>query len=191
MDTSHIALIVVDVQRDFCPGGMLAVEDGDAIVPAINELARRFECSVFTRDWHPPNHCSFSHEPRFVDGSWPPHCVAGTDGARFHPDLRVTGKSHIVSKGADPAKEAYSAFQDTDLTHWLQGKDITHVAVCGLATDYCVKETALDAVKNGFTAEVLHDLCRGVDNPKGSVDQALDSLKTAGVTIASSEKYLT
>ncbi len=180
------ALIVVDVQNDFCPGGALAVVDGDSTVPGINKLLPRFAVCVFTRDWHPADHCSFSSAPRFVDKSWPLHCVADTPGAQFHPALNVPADAAIVSKGTDAAKEAYSGFDGTALADSLRKQGVRRVFVCGLATDYCVKATALDALENGFVTVVIDDLCRGVDNPIGTARAAIDAMKAAGVRMCAS-----
>ncbi|MCC6794658.1 MAG: nicotinamidase [Candidatus Hydrogenedentes bacterium] len=180
------ALIVVDVQNDFCPGGALAVTDGDRIVPGINALLPRFDTRVFTRDWHPADHCSFSDNPRFVDKSWPPHCVAETSGARFQPALEIPNDAIVIDKGTNPAKEAYSGFDETILANTLRARHIARVFVCGLATDYCVRATAIDAIKNGFKTMVIEDLCRGVyaETVKG----AIKDMKHAGVqTIRSGE----
>ena len=175
------ALIVVDVQNDFCPGGALGVTDGDAVVPLINALLPRFSTKVFTRDWHPADHCSFADEPAFEDGSWPVHCVADTPGAAFYPDLAVPDDAHIVSKATEPDKEAYSGFQDTPLAERLRARGIERLFVCGLATDYCVKQTALDGHSAGFDTVVLEDACRGVDNPPGSAAKALDEMAATGI----------
>lgn len=180
------ALIVVDMQNDFCPGGALAVDGGDAIIPAINTLAKRFNHCIFTRDWHPADHCSFSDDPQFVDGSWPAHCVQDTPGAAFHPDLEVPDDAWIVSKATTPEREAYSDFDNTSLAADLRERGVDRLFVCGIATDYCVKATALDGVQQGFPVVLLVDLCRAVDNPKGSGDAAVDEMKLAGVALAES-----
>lgn len=180
------ALIVVDVQNDFCPGGALAVSEGDRIVPGINTLLPRFGTRVFTRDWHPADHCSFSDNPRFVDKSWPPHCVAESLGAKFHPALEIPKDAIVIDKGTDTAKEAYSGFDETSLADVLRARHVVRVFVCGLATDYCVKATALDANKDGFETIVIEDLCRGVNIPTGSADAAINDMKQAGVQVARS-----
>ncbi|MEW6517421.1 MAG: nicotinamidase [candidate division FCPU426 bacterium] len=184
------ALIVVDVQRDFLPGGALAVSHGDQIIPVVNRLLTRFSCKVFTRDWHPADHLSFSAQPAFTDKSWPPHCVQNTPGAEFHPDVRADLADRIVSKGADPKQEAYSGFQGTDLASWLQARMVKRVFVAGLATDYCVKATALDAKAAGFSVFVVTDAVRGVDQPAGSAAAALDDLEQAGVRLTTSQEML-
>ena len=188
--TPDDALIVVDAQNDFAPGGALPVNDARLIVPAINELAYSFEHIVFSRDWHPSDHCSFAVEPDFVDGSWPPHCVQDTPGAEFLGDLHVPVDAIIVSKGMNPDKEAYSGFEDTDLAEILRGGEIRRVFVCGLATDYCVKATALDAKGLGFEVVVLLDACRGIDSPSGSIREALDEMRQASIVLSQSEAVL-
>ncbi len=175
------ALIVVDVQNDFCPGGALAVDDGDGIVPEINRLLPLFHHVAFTRDWHPAGHVSFAERPEYRDGSWPPHCVQGTTGAEFHPDLKIPDGALIVSKGDDPDAEAYSGFQarDVDLAAWLRERAVDRVFVAGLATDYCVLATSLDAQREGFEVVLLEDAVRGV-TPATTRD-ALEELRRAGV----------
>lgn len=174
------ALIVVDVQNDFCPGGALAVPDGDGVVPVVNTLVPQFQTRVFTRDWHPADHCSFAPEPAFEDGSWPVHCVANSPGAALHPGLEVPLDALIINKGEDAAAEAYSGFDGTGLAEMLRTRGVTRVFVCGLATDYCVKQTALDAHAEGFDTVVITDACRGIDRPLGSAEEALDHMAAAG-----------
>jgi nicotinamidase/pyrazinamidase len=181
------ALIVVDVQVDFCPGGALAVRGGDEIVPGINALLPKFRHIVFSRDWHPAKHCSFSADPQFVDGSWPAHCVQNSPGAEFHPSLKLPPDPWIVSKATTPEREAYSDFDGTALAEQLREKGVSRAFVCGLATDYCVKATALDGVKAGFDVLLIEDLVRGVDVPPGSADQAIREMRAAGVRVCRSE----
>ena len=181
------ALLVVDVQNDFCPGGTLAVDNGDAVVPILNNLMPRFSTVVFTRDWHPRDHCSFSDNPKFVDGSWPPHCVADTPGAQFHPDLNLPADAMVINKATDPDTEAYGAFDDTDLAERLRQKGIERVFVGGLTTDYCVKETILQAVKRGFQAVLVEDACRAVDVPQGNGALALTEMAKAGAAFCPAE----
>jgi nicotinamidase/pyrazinamidase len=178
------ALVIVDVQNDFCAGGALPVPDADSVVPIINRIAHKFKHIALTRDWHPPNHVSFSDTPQFTDGSWPPHCVQHTPGASFHINLVFPCKVDIASKGTNPAMEAYSGFDGTTLAEDLRRKGITRIAVCGLATDYCVKATALDGLKAGFGVVVVEDACRGVDNPPGAAAVALREMEAAGATLA-------
>ena len=182
------ALIVVDVQNDFCPGGALAVAEGDKIIPLINTMMPRFSIVVFTRDWHPADHCSFSDAPEFVDESWPPHCIADSPGAALHADLDIPDDALFVDKGTDPAREAYSDFEGTDLAGRLRKRDIKRLVVCGLATDYCVKATALDGLMHGFDVAVVRDACRAVDVPAGTGQQALDDLKVAGATLCTAKE---
>ncbi len=173
------ALLVVDVQNDFCPGGALAVWRGDEVVPVLNILIPRFRNIYTTQDWHPPNHISFKPQ----GGIWPPHCVAGTSGAEFHPSLHVEKAVHI-KKGTDPQKEAYSGFEGTDLARKLKKAGIERVFIGGLTTDYCVKTTALDAVSNGFAVVVLVDAIRGVELKPGDSSAALDEMRRAGAVIS-------
>ncbi|MBS7605315.1 MAG: nicotinamidase [Candidatus Bathyarchaeia archaeon] len=174
------ALIIVDVQIDFCPGGALPVPEGDKIVPVINEYIRKFKTAgaliVATRDWHPPNHISF----RSQGGPWPPHCIQGTRGAEFHPDLRLPEGALIISKATDPLKEAYSGFEGTDLTDKLREAGAKRVFVGGLATEYCVKNTVLDAVERGFETFLLEDAVRGIDVKPGDVERAIKEMLERG-----------
>jgi nicotinamidase/pyrazinamidase len=187
------ALIVVDVQNDFCEGGSLAVDGGAAVAAAISELlhhwSRRdlkapdYEVAVATRDHHidPGDH--FSTEPDF-DRSWPAHCVVGTDGEAFHPNLDPQPFDAVFLKGEHAA--AYSGFEGRSadgqpLAEWLRGHDVTEVDVCGIATDYCVRATALDAVAAGFTTRLLGDLCAGVS--PGTTEAALAEMRRAGVSV--------
>jgi len=175
------ALIVVDVQRDFCPGGALPVRDGDRVLAVINrilDLGRWF--SVATRDWHPPDHCSFMSQ----GGIWPVHCVAGTPGAEFHPALDALKIQHIVSKATTKTTEAYSGFQGTELAGLLKGRGIRRVFVTGLATDYCVKATALDARREGLEVVVLEDAIRGVEVKPGDCARAIEEMSAAGIQFA-------
>ena len=175
------ALIIVDFQNDFTPGGALAVWDGDRIAGRVNELAGdpRFELVVATRDWHPPDHGSFSER----GGPWPVHCVQGTEGAELHPSLDQTKVDVIVDKGTDPDTEGYSGFQGTTLGALLRERGIDRVTVVGLATDYCVKNTALDALREGFEVTVDTEAVRGVDVHEGDSERALDQLREAGATV--------
>ena len=177
------ALIVVDVQRDFCAGGALAVKDGDLVVPVINALTPKFRHTFFTRDWHPANHCSFSDAPTYQDGSWPVHCVQGSPGAAFHPDLKAPEGARLVDKAANPDKESYSGFDGTNLPALLRERGVTRVFVCGLATDYCVKATALDGRNCGFEVVLVEDACRGVDIPPGLAQKAIEEMRAAGVAV--------
>ena len=177
------ALIVVDVQNDFCPGGALAVDEGHRVVPIVNQVMPLFARVVFTRDWHPEDHCSFADPPEFVDGSWPPHCVADSPGAEFHGDLHVPADALIVSKGTDPEQEAYSGFSGTGLADDLRRTGVDRIFVCGLATDYCVKETVLDGLKHAFAVTLIENACRGVNFPPGSAAEAIEAMKDAGAHV--------
>lgn len=175
------ALIVVDVQNDFLPGGRLAVEDGRQVVPLINMLAPLFEHVVYTRDWHPSNHVSFADAPEYRDGSWPAHCVQGTEGAEFPPNLKVGRDALIVDKGDDPATEAYSGFQagGLDLAAWLRERGVERLFITGLATDYCVLNTALDGVAASFEVALVEDSVRGV--AADTSRDAMEEKRRAGV----------
>jgi nicotinamidase/pyrazinamidase len=176
------ALIIVDFQNDFTPDGALAVPDGDAIAERVNQLARSgdFDLVVATRDWHPPDHGSFAAQ----GGPWPQHCVQGTSGAELHPSLDRAPVDVVVDKGQDPGTEGYSAFEATKLDDLLRERDVDHVTVVGLATDYCVKNTALDALRAGFGVTVDSTAVRGVDVEAGDSDRALEQLRAAGASIA-------
>jgi nicotinamidase/pyrazinamidase len=174
------ALIVVDVQKDFCPGGALPVPRGDEVIPALNDYIKIFKKAntrIFaTRDWHPPNHVSFKAQ----GGPWPPHCVQDTEGARFHPDLKLPSDTVIMSKAMDPLREAYSGFDGTELANTLKTQGVTRVFVGGLATDYCVKNTVLDARKLGFEVVLLLDAVRGINVEPGDVAKAVAKMIESG-----------
>ena len=173
------ALVVVDVQKDFCPGGALPVSDGDQVIPVLNKYIERFRKAggpiIFTRDWHPPDHSSFKAQ----GGPWPPHCIQNTEGTRFHPDLFVPPEGEIVSK-ADKKDEAYSFFQGTNLAGKLHERGIKRLLVGGLATDYCVKETVLDGLKHGFEVFHLDDASKGVEVKPGDSERALQEMTARG-----------
>lgn len=175
------ALIVVDVQKDFCPGGSLPVPHGDKVVPVLNRYIQKFKeanAAIYaTRDWHPANHISFTSK----GGPWPPHCVQNTEGAEFHEDLKLPKRTIIVSKAADPNKEAYSGFDGTSLGEELRRKGVKRVFVGGLATDYCVKSTVLDAVELGFETVLLEDAVQGVNVNLGDSERAIEEMKAKGV----------
>jgi nicotinamidase/pyrazinamidase len=185
------ALIVVDVQNDFCPGGALGVEGGDKIVPILNGYINRFAAAglpiVVTRDWHPRQTSHFKD----YGGVWPVHCVQNTSGAEFHRELKLPPNSILVSKGLGAYEDAYSAFQATDdvgapLAKLLRGLGVGRIFVGGLATDYCVKHTALDGLREGFAVVVLGDAIRGVDLQPDDSARALAEMRAAGVeTLAS------
>jgi nicotinamidase/pyrazinamidase len=193
-------LVVVDVQNDFCPGGALAVPRGDEIVPAVNRLAAVFAHVVLTQDWHPRGHASFaSSHPGSqpfdtIDLSygrqilWPDHCVQGTQGAAFHPDLAVPHAELVLRKGFRTKIDSYSAFFENDhrtptgLVGYLKERGFERVTLCGLATDFCVFYSALDGRQAGFEVTVATDACRGIDLD-GSLDRTMRSMKEAGVTL--------
>jgi nicotinamidase/pyrazinamidase len=177
------ALIIVDFQNDFTPpGGALAVPGGDQIADRINALAASgdFDLVVATRDWHPRDHGSF--EPQ--GGPWPVHCVQGTPGAELHADLDADRIDLVVDKGQDPDTESYSGFEATGLAERLREHAVDELVVVGLATDYCVKNTALDAVREGFEVSVDPTAVRGVEVEPGDSERALDELRAAGATVA-------
>jgi nicotinamidase/pyrazinamidase len=192
------ALILVDLQNDFVPGGALAVPEGDAIVPLINTLQPRFDLVVATQDWHPPDHGSFAanHPGRKVyevidlaglpQVLWPVHCVQGTPGAALVPSLDTSRIARVFRKGTDPAIDSYSGFFDnghrkaTGLGDYLRERRVTGVYVCGLATDYCVKFTALDARQLGFETSFVEDASRGVNIKPGDVARAVEEMRQAG-----------
>ncbi len=180
------ALIIVDVQNDFCQGGALPVPRGEQVARVINRLMIHFDHLVFSRDWHPQDHCSFSDAPEYRDGSWPVHCVEDSPGAEFHGDLRVPLDACFVNKGTDPDVEAYSAFDGTGLAAELRRRGVQRVFVAGLATDYCVKSTALDAVRAGFETVLVEDACRGV--APETTAAALETLNEAGVRMCRSSE---
>lgn len=181
-------LIVVDVQRDFCPEGALPVPSGDEVIPILNRYMEKFEkvgAPIYaTRDWHPPNHTSFKAQ----GGIWPPHCVQNTKGAEFHPDLVLPKRTEIISKATNPEREAYSGFDGTRLGEDLKRRGIKKVFVGGLATDYCVKSTVLDALKLGFETVLLEDAIRGVDVRAGDSERAIRKMVEKGAKKAVSSE---
>ena len=197
------ALILVDLQNDFLPGGALAVPDGDAVIPVVNRIQPAFPLVVATQDWHPSDHASFaaSHPGKAVfeqidlnglpQTLWPVHCVQGTRGAELAATLDKERIQQVFQKGTDPAIDSYSGFFDnghrnaTGLGEWLRAQGVSDVAVCGLATEYCVKFTALDAVQLGFKTSVVEEACRGVNVRPRDVERAVDEMKAAGVDVIS------
>src|SRR5829696_6291426 len=175
------ALVVVDFQNDFTPGGALAVPHGDEIAGRISELldSGRFDLVVATRDWHPADHGSFAEH----GGVWPPHCVQGTLGAELHEGLDRARVDVIVDKGQDPQTEGYSGFQATELEQVLRDAGVDRLTVVGLATDYCVRHTALDALRAGFDVTVDKAGVRGIDAEAGDADRALDEVREAGGSV--------
>lgn len=182
----HDALILVDLQNDFLPGGALAVPDGDAIIPAVNRAIAAFRqagAPIFaTRDWHPANHCSF----RVRGGPWPAHCIADTAGAAFASSMRLPEDAMVISKGSSPDADAYSGFDHTDLAAQLAARGCRRVFIAGLATDYCVRATALDALRAGVQTVVLADGVRAVNVEPTDGECALSELRSKGARIAHS-----
>ncbi len=195
-------LLIVDVQNDFCPGGALAVRQGDEIVPAVNRLAAEFAHVILTQDWHPRGHASFasSHPAKqpfdVIEASygeqilWPEHCVQGTEGASLHPALHVPHAELVLRKGFRPGIDSYSAFQENDrrtptgLAGYLKERGFERLTICGLATDFCVFFSAIDGRKAGFAVRVVTSACRGID-VDGSLARAMRSMGEAGVIFAS------
>lgn len=198
------ALILVDLQNDFCQGGHLAVPGGDEVIPLANQVAPFFDLVVASQDWHPEDHASFAvNHPGFAVGEmteveglsqilWPAHCIQNSPGAALHPVLNKQLIHKTVFKGTDKKIDSYSAFFDnahrrsTGLGDYLRAEGVTDVYILGLATDYCVKYSALDAIHLGFKTFLIEDACRGVELRTGDVDQALADMRNAGVSIISS-----
>jgi nicotinamidase/pyrazinamidase len=200
------ALILVDIQNDFCPGGSLAVDEGDKIVPVVNALQKKFDLVVATQDWHPSDHISFAanHQNKnpgeFIplgDAQqilWPVHCAQGSKGAEFVESLDKERINKVFRKGTDKMVDSYSGFFDNDhksstgLADFLKAKGVEEVYVTGLATDYCVKYTALDAAMLGLKTNVVLDACRGVNLNAGDVEKAVAEMKAAGINVISSRE---
>ncbi|WP_371170431.1 bifunctional nicotinamidase/pyrazinamidase [Aliiroseovarius sp. 2305UL8-7] len=200
MRDANEALIVIDVQNDFCPGGALAVSGGDEIVPLINEMLPEFQVTVFTQDWHPAGHSSFasSHNgkspfettemPYGTQVLWPDHCIQGFDGAAFHTELNTDPADMIIRKGFRPAIDSYSAFFENDRTTptglegYLRTRGVTTLTLVGLATDFCVAYSAIDGANLGFDVTVLERACRAIDLD-GSLDTARADMRAAGVKL--------
>ena len=204
---SDAALIIIDVQNDFCPGGALAVAEGDAVVSVINRLQPKFGLRVLTQDWHPADHASFAANhsgaepfsmtemPYGPQVLWPTHCVQGTRGAEFHQDLETDGAAVTIRKGFRPEIDSYSAFFENDhktptgLAGYLKEQGVSSLVMTGLATDFCVRFSAVDAAKLGFEVTMVDDACRAIDMD-GSLDEALRDLAEHGVKRVSSDVYL-
>jgi len=200
------ALILVDIQNDFIPGGALPVHEGDQVVPIANKLIDKFDLIVATQDWHPSDHGSFAanHTGKNIGEIielnglqqilWPVHCVQESDGAHFHPQLMINKVHKIIPKGTNAEIDSYSGFNDnghlksTGLADYLKNKGVTDVYICGLATDYCVKFTAIDAVQENFKTYVIQDACRGVNLNPGDVQHAISEMKEAGCHIVESSQ---
>lgn len=202
MRQSHEALIVIDIQNDFCPGGALAVAGGDEIIEQVNALMDEFSCIVLTQDWHPKDHASFAdmhpgaapfsltEMPYGPQVLWPRHCVQGSKGAEFHPDLRTDPAQLILRKGFRSAIDSYSAFFENDKTtatgldSYLRNRGITHITLVGLALDYCVAYSAVDAAKLGYGVTVLEGACRAIDL-NGSLENARNEMIDVAVVLES------
>jgi nicotinamidase/pyrazinamidase len=201
--TSNSVLLVTDVQNDFCPGGALAVPEGDAVIPVIQRIAPLFQHILLTQDWHSPHHLSFAsahagrqpfqtiHVSHGEQTLWPEHCIQGSKGAEFHPDLDLPQAELVLRKGFRPHVDSYSAFFENDhatatgLAGYLRERDITRVFLCGLAYDYCVGYSALDARRLGFEAVVIRDACRAIDL-NGSVGAMEEQFAATGVALLNS-----
>ncbi|WP_186756592.1 bifunctional nicotinamidase/pyrazinamidase [Echinicola salinicaeni] len=200
------ALLIVDVQNDFLPGGALAVDEGDQIIPVINELQEKFDFIVATQDWHPAIHKSFAdNHPGKMIGDiiclkgeeqvlWPVHCVQGTEGADFHKDLNRKKWKKVFQKGTNPVVDSYSGFYDnsrrenTGLSDYLHDHDITDVYIVGLAADYCVKFTVLDAIKEGFDVNLVTDATKAVNLSPDDLENSLKEMSKSGVNLLSSDE---
>ncbi|MGH9457739.1 MAG: bifunctional nicotinamidase/pyrazinamidase [Thermoanaerobaculia bacterium] len=198
------ALVLVDVQNDFIPGGALPTRDGAAVVPVINRVQPLFDLVIATQDWHPPDHGSFaSNHPGKKPGDlvdlggleqilWPDHCVQGSWGAEFHPDLDTSRIETVIRKGTDPRIDSYSTFFDnarrkeTGLEQYVRDRGVTDVWLAGLATDYCVLWSARDAVSLGFRTHVIRDACRGVELQPGDIDRAFAEMESLGIEVVDS-----
>lgn len=198
------ALLVIDIQNDFCPGGALAVAEGDQIIPRVNALMDQFEVVVATQDWHPANHKSFASQhgaepfsmtemPYGPQVLWPDHCVQGSQGAEFHADLQIDKADLIIRKGFRPEIDSYSAYFENDkttvtgLAGYLKERGVADVVLAGLAADFCVYYSAIDAVTQGFGATLLLDCCRAIDLD-GSLDAAMADMTAKGVAITESTR---
>jgi len=207
MNQKNSALLMIDIQNDFCPGGALAVADGDAIVPVVNRLGEHFPVQILTQDWHPADHSSFAANHPGADPFsvapmpygdqvlWPGHCVQATEGAEFHPDLITDRADVIIRKGYNRAIDSYSAFFENDrntktgLAGYLHDRDVGNVVLTGLATDFCVYFTAIDAADLGFQVTLLNDACRAIDLD-GSLDAAMTAMTDRGVRFGTSSELL-
>lgn len=209
MKQTKSALILVDLQNDFCEGGNLAVPNGDAVIPIANKLQHHFSCVIATKDWHPQDHMSFAanHSDRkvgdvvIINGLeqilWPTHCVQYSEGAKFHPKLSTSRINKVFFKGVDKSVDSYSAFFDnahlrtTGLADYLLKQTISDIYIMGLATDYCVRFTCMDSFHLGFRTHIIVDGCRGVDLHPGDVANALNEMREEGVILVESKQLLT
>lgn len=183
------ALIVIDVQVDFCPGGALAVPNGDKVIPIINKLRKKFDMVAFTKDWHPSDHCSFRNHK----GMWPTHCIKNTSGSDFHPNLDVRDNDTIFYKGIYSDAECYSAFQDdlrrtTGLSKFIYLHSLDELYVCGIALDYCVKATVIDITNNNCVPYLITDACAAVNNNPEDGQKAIAVMKISGAKIITSDQ---
>ncbi len=200
-------LIITDIQYDFCPGGALAVAGGDQTIPIINKISSKFDKVIATQDWHPPGHMSFAsnygRQPYEVmtivkqeQVLWPDHCVQGSHGAELHKDLNLGPVDLIIRKGNDPNIDSYSSFVENDkvtktgLQYYLWGMGVKHIYICGLATDYCVYYSAMDAIGLGFKVTVIIDACRGVDVPSGNVKKVVGEMRREHIMIETHDVIL-
>jgi nicotinamidase/pyrazinamidase len=188
---TRYALVVTDVQNDFTPGGALAIRNGDKIIPPLNQVITQFADAglpiFLTRDWHPPNHCSFKEQ----GGLWPPHCVKNTSGAAFHPNLRVPKNAKILSKATSADEEAYSGFKGTTLATELRKSGVDTFVIGGLATDYCIKNTVFDGLELGFRVSVLKDCVKGVNLKKTDAAASLRQMRVKGAEMTTSQEVST
>jgi nicotinamidase/pyrazinamidase len=207
-DSSRMHTLLIDIQNDFCPGGALAVPEGNRIVPVANRLIAESSLVVATQDWHPAEHGSFAaNHPDKEPGDmvklggtdqilWPTHCVQGTAGAAFHPDLDASRIDQVFQKGTDPKIDSYSGFFDNDhrtatgLGEFLKARGVRDLSICGLATDYCVKFTVMDALALGFKVTVVTDACRGVNLQPGDSTQAWVEMRQAGAHLLTSKELI-
>jgi nicotinamidase/pyrazinamidase len=180
------ALLIIDFQNDFTPGGALAVAGGDEIAEPVKRLAREFDHVLATRDWHPPDHSSFETE----GGPWPVHCVQGTHSAEFHPAMSEIALEAVVDVGVGREDQGYSGFEKSNLEQLLGDRDVDEVAVVGLATDYCVRASAIDAARLGFETTVVTDAIRPVEVEPGDGERALEEMQAAGAKLSTSDQLL-
>jgi nicotinamidase/pyrazinamidase len=180
------ALLIIDFQNDFTSGGALEVPEGDEIAEPVKRLADRFEIVIATRDWHPPDHASFETQ----GGPWPVHCVRGTPGAEFHPAMDEVALDEVVDVGREREDEGYSGFEKSELANLLRERGVDKVFVTGLATDYCVRASAIDACREGFDTTVVEDAIRAVNVNPDDGERAIEDMKQAGANVATSEEVL-
>jgi nicotinamidase-related amidase len=187
--TQGDALLIVDVQKDFLPGGALGVPRSDHLIPVINAYVERFATAGLpvyaSRDWHPPQHCSF----RDRGGPWPPHCIAGSPGAEFGEELELPPDTRIISKATDAARDAYSAFDHTTLAAELRAKGVERVFICGLATEYCVLSSTEDAIRLGFSVVLLNDAIGAIENHPGDGGRAISKMTREGAVLVSLDQF--